>query len=325
MITIPESIIKSLLQHVDASIRYQTRVHLLGEDPDLAEIKQLSGQIRTSAIVTSLLSGRDPDGTIPLHPYKKWNGAHWVLTNLAELDYPQCDQDLLPMRNQVYDWLASPAHKKHIKVINNRTRRCASQESNALFSSIKLGLINDQTHQLAQDLLKWQWPDGGWNCDKKPAANNSSYFESITPLRALALYAKTFKDEYASQAVTKAAQVFLKRNLFRSRSTGKVIYQEFVELAYPSYWRYNILHALAILDSAGFLADPRCNEALNILEAKQLPDGGFPCERRWYQSTKPDTSGYTNVAWGGVSRRKINARVTLQALITLKHAGRLNE
>ncbi len=323
MITVPQSTIQALLQQPEATIRYRTRVTLLDEDPGSPVIQQLREQIRTSPNVTALLSERSAAGTIPHHPYKKWTGAHWVLTSLAELDYPPGDRSLLPMRDQVYAWLFSPEHIKAIKAIDGRTRRCASMESNALYASIKLGLVNDQTHRFAQDLLRWQWPDGGWNCDRNPSAHNSSFFETITPLRALALYARTFQHAQTQEALPKIAEVFLKRNLFRSLSSGEVIYAEFLELAYPCYWYYNILRALSILDDAGFLSDPRCEEALNILEGKQLPDGGFPAERRWYQSTQPKTSGYSLANWGGLSRRKMHPWVTLHALITLKHAGRL--
>jgi hypothetical protein len=44
----------------------------------------------------------------------------------------------------------------------------------------RLGLVDDSRVQyLAESLIDWQWPDGGWNCDKRPSANHSSFYESL--------------------------------------------------------------------------------------------------------------------------------------------------
>lgn len=171
--------------------------------------------------------------------------------------------------------------------------------------------------------MLWQWPDGGWNCDKHPEAHHSSFWETLTPLRALSNYMIMTQDPDVKTAVARAAEVFLKRHLFKSQSSGEVINQEFLELHYPIYWRYDILQALMVMSMAGFINDPRCSEALDILESKQLPKGGFPAEGRFYQVTKPTKSIFSQVDWGGVSKNQMNPWVTINALIVLKVAGRL--
>ena len=72
-------------------------------------------------------------------------------------------------------------------------------------------------------LIKWQWDDGGWNCDKRPEATKSSFFEILIPLRGLAWYAKSSGDRKAKQAVARAADVFLKRYIFKRLSDGRII------------------------------------------------------------------------------------------------------
>ncbi len=68
--------------------------------------------------------------------------------------------------DQVLQWLTSEFHRSKIKAIDGRVRRCGSQEGNALAVCSRLGLIDDPRVQyLAESLIKWQWPDGGWNCD----------------------------------------------------------------------------------------------------------------------------------------------------------------
>jgi hypothetical protein len=73
---------------------------------------------------------------------------------------------------------------------------------------------------------------------------------------------------------------------------------------------------------AGFISDPRCQDALNLLESKRLPDGGFPAEETFSRPTRPQLSGYTPVTWGGRSTKKMNPYVSADALYVLRIAGR---
>ena len=72
------------------------------------------------------------------------------------------------------------------------------------------------------------------------------------------------------------------------------------------------------------LGDPRCKDALDWLESKRLPDGGWPAEKRFYRTTGKSGSGAERVDWGGTSRRRMNEWVTADALHVLRAAGRLN-
>jgi hypothetical protein len=39
---------------------------------------------------------------------------------------------------------------------------------------------------------------------------------------------------------------------------------------------------LRVMAETGHLEDPRCGPALDLLEQKRLPDGGWPAESRYY-------------------------------------------
>lgn len=336
-----EGILEKLLSSDEPSIRYKIRVGVLGEDPNSRPIRNLQAEIRESPHVRALLWDRDEQGRIrPVHhPYKKWIGAHWILASLADIGHPPGDRSLVPVRDQVFDcWLdpegnrervcaeAPPSHRDHgVPVIQGRARRCASQQGNALFSAVALGLMDERCSQLAACLLRWQWPDGGWNCDRRPEAVHSSFWESLIPLRALARYAEASGSQDAVRAARRAAEVFLERRLYRRVSDGRVMNDEFVRLHYPCYWRYDILFALKVMAEAGFIADPRCGEALDLLESRQLPNGGWPAEERFYTTSRDRaTSGCDLVSWGGVSRKRLNEWVTADALCVLHAAGRMN-
>ncbi len=317
-----------LLSSTEPSIRYKMLTRVLGEPEDSPEATLARQQVRSSRLASSLLSQRRPDGRTKRHTYQKWAGAHWVLASLADNFYPRGDASLLPMREQEYEWLLAPEYlKKGVRIIDGRVRRCASQEANCIYSLLVLGLDDDRTDELARRLLAWQWPDGGWNCDRRPAAHNSSFMETLIPLRALALYARVRKDDRAHAAAGRAAEIFLKRSLFRRQSDGSVINNEFTQLHYPCYWHYDILFGLKVMAEAGLVKDPRCAEALDLLESMRLPDGGFCATGKYFvvRDLTPDGRAPTSTdlyGWGMQSARKMNEFVTVDALYVLREAGR---
>jgi len=316
-------VIDRLLKSDEPSVRFKVLVNVLGKKSGSAPIKKLQNEIKTSPRVRSLLSERDRNREIPYHPYAKWYGAHWVLADLADIGYPSGDESLLPLREQVYKWLLSKRHEKSIRSIEGRVRRCASQEANAVYYLHTLGLADARTDELAERLMKWQWPDGGWNCDKNPEASNSSFMESLIPLRAIGLHAKRTGSRKAEDTAKRAAKIFLKRRLYKRQKDGSVISDDFIALHYPCYWHYDILFGLKVIAEVGFIDDKRCNNALELLESKRLPDGGFPAEKKYYRVTEKRTSGRSLVDWGGTSKKRMNEFITVDALYVLKRSGRL--
>ncbi len=314
-----------LLASDEPSIRYKVRVCALGEDPASKAVRALREEIRKSPRVAALLAGCHRAA-----PYQKWRGTHWVLAELADLGYPPGDESLVPMRDEVLEyWLApeffdefacarkSHAHSRRgVPVMAGRHRRCASQQGNALFAIVTLGLADARVEKLVERLLHWQWPDGGWNCDKDPNADTSSFMETLLPMRGLVAYSR------AGKAVERAARVFLDRELCKRRSDGAIIRREFVQLHYPLYWHYDILGGLKVMKEAGLVRDPRCAFALDLLESKRLPDGGFPAEARHYKVSRKVELGADAVNWGGTSKRVANPWVTADALGVLAAAGR---
>jgi hypothetical protein len=334
-----EEIIGRLRKSREPSVRYKLRTLVLGESMSSVEIKQLRKMIKRSSRVRSLLQLRNEDGRLkPVrHVYRKWWGAHWILASLADIGYPEDDKQLSPAIQQVLDfWLqpvftesvvretSQPAYKdKAVPIINGRARRCASQQGNALFAALALGYRDERVEQLVELLLRWQWPDGGWNCDRKPSSSHSSFWEYLLPLRGLALYTRKYDSKKTARAVRHAAELFLRKELFKRENTGAVMNHQFLKLHYPCYWRYDILFGLKVMAESGFIRDRRCQGALDILEQKRLPDGGWPAEERFYQNRNEKKSNYDLVDWSGVSKRESNEWVTVDVLYVLKEAGRL--
>ena len=320
---------QNLLASKDPCVRRRASARVLGKDSPA-----LRREVAESERVKALLGERGPDGTIPCPPYAKWRGAHWLLSTLADLGYPAGDESLLPLRDQVLGWLGTG---RKAPVIDGRARWCASIESNAAWSLLTLGLADERVDGLIQCLLSRQWPDGGWNCDKNPSASVSSFHETITPLRALALYARVTKNREAAAGAERAADVFLKRRLFRRLRDGEVMCPRFLEFHYPRYWHYDVLFGLVVMAEAGFIRDARCAEALDFVQSKQIPGGGWAADAKWYKVVKrapgevrPTEFGRTGfsgqsslVGWGPTGKTRMNEWVTADALYVLKAAGRL--
>ncbi|MCJ7622251.1 MAG: hypothetical protein MUO76_02020 [Anaerolineaceae bacterium] len=320
-------VVRCLLLSNNPSIVYKTRVYLLEESPDSAHIRALAGQIKSSSNARRLLSHRLPDGTIHTNPYRKWQGPHWTLFSLAQIEYPPGDESLIPLRDQVYAWMLAPEHLEFPRSLiipgqEQRVRRCASQEGNAIWYSLKLGLVDERTELLVDRLVKFQWPDGGWNCDKRPEARTSSFIESLIPARALAIYGREYGDSAAQAVAERTAEFLLKRQLYRRLSDGCVIKPAFTRIQYPIQF-YDILFALVVMVEMGKIDDPRCDSALDLLLSKHLPGGGFPLEEKNCKATDLITTRGSFADWGPSGKRRMNEFVSVDGLYVLKAAGRL--
>jgi hypothetical protein len=334
-------IIHALLAHPEPAVRWRLRTEVLEEPADSAPLRRLRAEIPGSPVVRQLLAGRAADGRLTgPSVYGKWQGAHWVLAALADLGYPPGDESLYPMRDQVLDTWLNPnffhefaVEKKDasyrgrgVPVMQGRYRRCGSQQGNALRFLTVLGLCppgepaGDRLAALVERLLYWQWPDGGWNCDRRPEAAMSSVAETLLPMRGLAAYAAATGDKDARAGAERAAEVLLERQVAYRRTTGELIKAEVGQLHWPLYWHYDVLGGLKGLAEVGALADPRCARALDLLAAKRLPDGGWPAEKRYYRTSPELALGNDNVDWGGTAKRRSNPWVTLDGLLVLKTA-----
>jgi hypothetical protein len=110
---------------------------------------------------------------------------------------------------------------------------------------LSLGLAGERAEALAERLPTRQWPDGGWNCDRKARGRTSSFTESLIPLRALHLHARSRSDSGSTAAAAEAGEFFLRGRLYRRLHDGSVINPAFLQLHFPCYWHYDILlHSL---------------------------------------------------------------------------------
>lgn len=319
---------EELLRSGNPAVAYRARLLLREEDPRSAAMVSLRRKIRDSPNARRILSHRERDGTIRGGPYRKWQGPHWTLHSLALISYPPGDKSLTPLREQVYDWLFAPKHLQFPSSLiipgqEDRPRRCASQEGNAVLYLLELGLDDDRTEKLVERLIEFQWPDGGWNCDRRPEARTSSFVETLIPLRALSRYGRERGHGRALAAAERAAEFLLQRRLLFRRRDGTPVKISWggraAEIHYPIQF-YDVLFALQVMAEIGKIGDPRCREALELLRSKQLTDGGFPLEAKNARTADRIASRGTFADWGPSGKRRSNPFVSVEALCVLGQA-----
>ena len=312
-------VIDWLLESNEPAVRYRAMTELLDLPDHDPEVTSARHAIPDGPLVTGLLAGLEPDGGALADPYRKFSGAHWRLVSLADLRFPPGDPRLRHAIDTELHWAITRGAQA--RLIDGLHRHCASQEGNALAAACRLGFGADpRVSELVGRLEGWQWPDGGWNCDKRPGATHSSFHESLAPLRGLIEYRGVSGRGDLDGVIAAAAEMFLRAGLFRTLQRRDVIHPSFLRLRYPPYWHYNVLAGLVVLADTGLAGDPRAAEALDLVEAKRLPDGRFRVEGAWWASIG-GTRYPEAVSWG---RSGPNEMVTLHALRVLRAAGRLD-
>lgn len=322
------TMIDFLCAHKNPVVAYRARRLLTGESESSPGMASLRRAIGSSEMAERLLLALNMER---FNTYRKWQGPHWTLYSLAEIGFPTGDERLLPLRQRVMDWMFAPAFLKPPSTHffpdqPRRPRRCASMEGNTIWSQLELGIADDKNLPRVVDrLITFQWPDGGWNCDKRPGARTSSVQETLLPLRGLSRWYRATGDERARTAANCAAEFLLTRHLLWRKRDGELIIPEWGgpvdKIHYPIRF-YDVLSVLLVMAEIGLVHETRCREALDLLERKRLSDGSFPVE--WTNVKKADhfqTRG-TFADWGPMHKRKGNPLVTVDALYVLQSAGR---
>lgn len=127
-------------------------------------------------------------------------------------------------------------------------------------------------------LLREQQDDGGWNCERYNGSLRGSFDSTINVLEGLLAHECATGGTPAAVRARRAGEEYLLcRGLFRRLRTGEVADAQYLTLLYPHRWRYDILRGLDYFRSSaqhtGVALDPRLQEAIDLLRARQQPDG----------------------------------------------------
>lgn len=267
-------------------------------------------------LVRGLLDGQEEDGGFGGHPYRKWAGAHWRLVSLVELGIPAGEPRAIAAADRVLQWLTGKAHLANVPIIDGLARRCGSQEGNALAVACRLGMADDpRVRLLAESLVEWQWPDGGWNCDRRPGAHRSSFHETLPPIWGLHEIASVTGDRSSNEAARRGAELLLDHGLFRRLADGETINEEWLTPHWPPYWHYDVLQALVVLHRMGLATDPRADAAKRELLRRRRADGRWRASARWRKPPGHARGPAEAVDWD--AEGEADRMVTIRALSVL--------
>jgi|TARA_Y100000310_G_scaffold197650_1_gene197714 hypothetical protein len=314
-------ILDSLLKSPNPIVRYKSHVNILGADASAQNIRTMRDEIKTSAIAQSLLTD-----LADANPSQRdgLNTLYGRLKYLADIDYPPGDETLLSYRDRVHGWIRRLEKEYDEKLfIKDKYRVHGSFHGNALYASIVLGMVNQETDELCDNLIGYQWPGGGWNCSKVPKAIGPTIVHTAYGMRGLVAYQAQRDTPALRTAIELCAEILLDRHVYLKRTDSRPLRPVYTKMAYPYPRLYNFMVGLHILTRAGYVTDVRCTEALDLLESKFIEGQGWPMERKLFHHN-PKKEGHTDANWELEKLGKASLFLTVDALEILQKANRFS-
>jgi len=267
----------------DPAIRWQTLRDLTDAPP--ATIAAERARIPHEGLGAKILARQEPDGSWRCAEEPIWRTTLFTMQLLRATGIDPTDPIVttavsrpvtnLRWNNDEY-WDLRPAERGGNPFFQGEEEPCINGGVLALS-----GRFRHPNETLVRRLLSEQLEDGGWNCEA-PESRVSSFNTTICVLEGLLEYEHAVGSGPEIKAARRRGEEYLlERNLFRRRSNGKIVDPEFLELAYPPSYHYDILRALDYLRAADVQPDPRMSEAIHLIESQRQPDGRWRLDRAY--------------------------------------------
>lgn len=302
-----QQIIEWLLEG-DISLQYQVHRDLLGE-----ERKDLQDRIATEGWGKQFLSKRNLSGHWGDRFYQpKWISSHYTLLDLRNLNI---SPDNALAKETIELTLHSGIANDGGIQLGPSTADHSDVCVNGMFLNYASYFKSDEEKlsSIVDSILHEKMRDGGFNCrTTRSGATHSSLHTTISVLEGLIEFQKsgyTHRMKEVQDARISAEEFVLMHQLFLSDRTGEIIRKDFLNLPYPSRWKYNILRALDYFQYAGSKWDARMNPAIEVLRKKQNKDATWNV-----QAKHPGKVHFEMEKAGKPSRWN-----TLRAMRVLKH------
>jgi hypothetical protein len=143
----------------------------------------------------------------------------------------------------------------------------------------------DHADRIVERLLADGLGDGGWNCEAPRNSKVSSFDTTICVVEGLLDYeqAAGARPEI-TEARRRGEEYMLERRLFRRKSTGEVIDEQFVNFGFPPQYFYDVLRGLDYFRAAGRPPEERMREAVDLVWSKRQDDGRWLLDTRYRES-----------------------------------------
>ena len=281
-VRVDENVLAWLLEE-DVAVQFQARRDLLGRfDPDL---QQRIGREGAGAV---LLSAREPGGHWGRGFYQpKWTSSHYTLLELKNMGLSRDD----PLACETVGLILRETKGRDGGLNPSRTIKVSDACVNgmALGYASYFGAPEEQLASIVDFLLGQRLLDGGFNCNwNRSGARHSSMHTTVSVLEGITEYEHSGNryrlDELVAARAT-AVEFLLRHRLYRSERTGQLINAEFTRLHHPARWHFDVLRGLDVLVEARVGHDPRMDDALDVIAARQQADGRWLANKAYPGAT----------------------------------------
>jgi alkylhydroperoxidase family enzyme len=272
----------------DPAIRWQVRRDLLHESP--ASVGRERRKVATEGWGARLLGFQDPEGTWAQAMYSpKWISTTYTMLLLRDLGLPVDHPRAAAACRLLID---RGIYRDGGIGYGFGSETCVTGMVLSILSSFAVD--DERLDTVVAHLLGKQMADGGWNCEhRRYGATHASMHTTILVLEGLLGYERHRAREARNLTAVRAAQrrgreFLLQHHLFRSHRSGEVIKRDFVRLAYPPQWHFDVLRGLDYFRASEASRDRRLGDAVELLRRKRRHDGRWALEHRykgryWFQ------------------------------------------
>ena len=267
------------LLDADPALRWQVLRDLIDAPPD--EVAAERAKVAVEGWGARLLAARDADG--------QWaGGACFPAGFRGDFSSGQPWTSTLPTLTLLRELGVDPAAERVRDAVRLVAENCRWEHAGQPFFAGEVEpCINGRTVAvgayfgvdvtgIVHRLIGEQLADGGWNCAAEDGSVRSSFHSTICVLEGQLAHEQTPETVAARK---RGEEYLLCRHLFRRLSTGEVVDPDWLEFAFPVWWHYDVLRALDYFRGTGADPDPRIADAIDLVRARQLPDGSWPLAR----------------------------------------------
>jgi hypothetical protein len=271
-------VVEWLLEEGQPAARYAALVDLLSRRESDPDVRSTRARIPRVGWAYDLLRGQGPTGFWEARKprnVKEWinflyfpvfGATNWRALVLSDLGLDSTNPRIQKIAGLFFDYklrLSSPFNFYYEEM-------CISANTARMLT--RFGYADDpRVGKLFDWLIEDQRKDGGWNCSQ----GTPGTLDVWEPLAAFATLPKTKRTPKMEAAISKGAEFYLERQLFKE---GRP-YPPWRRLHYPNHYYYDILVGLDVLTQLGFAGDRRLRPALEILKDKRQRNGTWLMDR----------------------------------------------
>ena len=280
----------------EAWIQYRTRIDLLGQKQDDAEVRQAHQTMLEEPRIKILIKELSDWPGMVINNHKKADLSIHTLSFLAELGLTRDDPGIAAIIDQIF------SHRSQygpFQVLLNIPKVFGGSGEDSLawtlcdtplilFALLKFGYQEDERVKQAAKYLQDLVRENGWHCTASPELgkfhgpgnkNDPCPYANLIMLKAFA-QDNTLRDSDACKMGAEAQLTLWQKR----REIHPYLFHmgtDFCKLKAPFIW-YDLLHVLDVLSQFSWVkGDPRIQDMLAVLKSKANAEGRFTPESVW--------------------------------------------